>query len=102
MVIGRTPEAEGRYRECHAVVWPKVLDQIKDDQSRNGYLFLKDGRLFSYFEYQGGDFAADRAKTSADSTVRGWWSILEPMQELRATRGPNGWRAEMREVFHME
>jgi len=102
MVIGLKPEAEARYREYHAAVWPKVLAKIQECQIQNYSIFLKDGQLFSYFEYHGTDFAADMSKMAADPTTQEWWAIMKPMQEPWATRGPGEWWAEMEEVFHLD
>src|ERR1017187_1840787 len=62
MVIGLKPEAEQQYREHHAAVWPEVLETIRQCNIRNYSIYLKDGMLYSYFEYHGADFAADMVK----------------------------------------
>jgi L-rhamnose mutarotase len=102
MVIGLKPEAEKRYKEYHAVVWPGVLDMIRQCNIRNYSIYLKDGMLYSYFEYYGTDFAADMAKMAADATTQEWWSIMEPMQSPLLTRKDGEWWATMEEVFHMD
>lgn len=102
MVIGLKPEAEQKYREYHAAVWPDVLAMIGRCNIRNYSIFLKDGTLFSYFEYHGDDFAADMAKMAADKTTQDWWSIMMPMQAPLATRKEGEWWAGMEEVFHVD
>lgn len=102
MVIGLKPEAEQKYREYHAAVWPDVLAMIGRCNIRNYSIFLKDGTLFSYFEYHGDDFAADMAKMAADKTTQDWWSIMMPMQAPLATRKEGEWWAGMEEVFHAD
>lgn len=67
---------------------------------RNFSIYHKDGWLFSYFEYHGPDFAADRKRLAADPATQRWWAWMEPMQEPLATRAPGEWWAEMEEVFH--
>lgn len=102
MVIGLGPEAEQEYRRYHADVWPKVLEVIRECNIRNYSIYLKDGQLFSYFEYCGQDFAADMARMAADRTTQEWWAIMQPMQAPLATRKAGEWWAEMEEVFHLD
>jgi L-rhamnose mutarotase len=102
MVIGLKPEAEEKYKQYHAAVWPDVLKMIQQCNIRNYSIYLKDHILYSYFEYCGEDFAADMAKMAADKTTQEWWAIMEPMQAPVATRKPGEWWAEMEEVFHLD
>lgn len=102
MVVRLRPEAEAKYKEYHADVWPGVLDTIRRCHIRNYSIYLKDGYLFSYFEYTGTDFEADMAKMAADPETQRWWAITQPMQEPLAARAPGEWWALMEEVFHME
>ena len=67
MVIGLKPEAEQKYKEHHAAVWPAVLEMIHACNIRNYSIYLRDHTLFSYFEYHGTDFAADMARMAADT-----------------------------------
>jgi L-rhamnose mutarotase len=102
MVIGLRPEAEQEYKRYHADVWPKVLEVIRECNIRNYSIYLKDGKLFSYFEYCGPDFAADMARMAADPTTQQWWAIMNPMQDPVDTRKEGEWWAEMEEVFHLD
>lgn len=100
MVIRLRPEAEESYRQHHAAVWPEVLAMITACNIRNYSIYLKDGLLFSYFEYHGTGFDADMAKMAADPKTQEWWAIMKPMQDPLPTRGPGEWWASMEEVFH--
>lgn len=102
MVIGLRPEAEQEYRKYHADVWPRVLEVIRECHIRNYSIYLKDGKLFSYFEYCGQDFAADMARMAAYQTTREWWAIMKPMQDPLPQRQDGEWWAEMEEVFHLD
>ncbi len=101
-VIRLRPEMEARYRELHAAVWPEVLAQISASNIRNYTIFLRDGVLFSYFEYVGEDFAGDMARMAQDPTTQQWWQLTDPCQE-RLPETPDGeqW-APMEEVFHVD
>jgi L-rhamnose mutarotase len=102
MVLRLRPEAEAEYKRYHAAVWPGVLEMIRQCHIRNYSIYLKDGFLFSYFEYHGSDFAADMARMAADETTQKWWALMEPMQAPLETRQPGEWWARMEEVFHAD
>ena len=102
MVIRLRPGAEEEYCKHHAKVWPKVLAVIRECNIRNYSIYLKDGFLFSYFEYHGDDFDADMARMAADQTTQEWWAIMKPLQEPLPTRRDGEWWADMEEVFHTD
>ena len=102
MVIGVRPEKLEEYKRLHRAVWPGVLSKIRECNIRNYSIFLKDGRLYSYFEYHGTDFAADMAKMATDSLTQEWWACCKPCQEPLATRAEGEWWSSMEEVFHCE
>jgi L-rhamnose mutarotase len=101
-VIGVRPDSLQAYKKYHADVWPEVLAMIERCNIRNYSIFLKDDRLFGYFEYHGTDYAADIAKMAADPKTQEWWAIMIPMQNPLDTRRPGEWWAEMEEVFHCD
>ena len=90
MVIGVREEKIEEYRRLHAAVWPDVLKMIAECNIRNYSIYHKDGRLFSYFEYHGEDFAADMARMAADETTQKWWALCEPCQQPLETRAEAG------------
>jgi len=102
MVLRVRPEAEQEYKRYHAAVWPDVLNMIGQCNIRNYSIYLKDGYLFSYFEYHGGDFKAYMARMAADPATQKWWAIMEPRQDPLPTRQPGEWWANMEEVFHAD
>lgn len=99
-VIKVKPEMLKQYKELHANPWPGVLEQITKSNIRNYSIYLKDGYLFSYFEYLGDDFEGDMAKMAKDSVTQEWWKLTDPCQEPLATRAEGEWWANMEEVFH--
>jgi len=101
-VIKVVPEKLEEYKQLHAAVWPGVLEMIQKCNIRNYSIYYKDGYLFSYYEYMGGDHTADMAKMAADPETQRWWSICEPCQQPLETRAPGEWWASMEEVFHTE
>jgi L-rhamnose mutarotase len=102
MVIKVRPEKLEEYKRLHAQVWPAVLKMIGECNIRNYSIYHKDGYLFSYFEYHGGDFGTDMARMAADPLTQEWWAVCKPCQEPLPTRAPGEWWADMEEVFHSE
>ena len=101
-IIRLRPEAETAYRKYHRSVWEEVLSTITECNIRNYSIFLRDGILFSYFEYIGDDFAADMAKMAIDPITQKWWAIMNPMQSPLENRAEGEWWAPMQEVFHLD
>ena len=105
MIIGLRPEKLEEYRRLHAAAWPDVLQRIKQSNIQNYSIYLRrlqDGRhyLFSYFEYTGSDFEADKSAMAADPTTQRWWALCKPCQRPLEDRAPDEWWAGMEEVFH--
>ncbi len=101
-VIKLRPEKEQEYRRLHAEPWPGVLAMIRACNIRNYSIYLKDGYLFSYFEYVGRNFEADMAKMAADPITQEWWTHCKPCQAPLETRKEGEWWAGMEEVFHCD
>ncbi|MDX6220929.1 MAG: L-rhamnose mutarotase [Frankiales bacterium] len=101
-VIRLRPEKEAEYRALHAEAWPAVLDMIREVHIRNYSIFLRDGLLFSYFEYNGADFDADMARMAEDPETRRWWELTDPCQQPVDTAADGEWWAPMVEVFHSD
>jgi len=102
MVIRIKAGFEEEYQRYHAAVWPEILEMIRRCNISNYSIFMKDRTLFSYFEYNGSDFATDMATMAADPKTQVWWSIMGPMQEPMENRKAGEWWAEMLEVFHTD
>ena len=101
-VIGVKPEKLEEYKRLHAAVWPKVLEMIHACGIRNYSIYYKNGLLFSYFEYVGGDYQADMAKMAADPVTQEWWKLTDPCQQPVEGAAEGEWWAQMEEVFHTD
>ena len=103
-VIGIRPEKLEEYKQLHAAVWPKVLEQIRRSHIRNYSIYLREPEnlLFSYFEYCGSDFEGDMSRMAEDPETQSWWAVCTPCQEPLASRKPNEHWAAMEEVFHCD
>jgi len=102
MVIKLKSESADIYKRHHAAVWPEVLVKIVECNIRNYSIYLKDGFLFSYFEYHGSDFKSDMAKMAAHPKTQEWWALVKPMQQPLEARTEGEWWAAMEEVFHLD
>lgn len=63
------------YKECHAAVWPAVLEQIKDSNITDYSIYLDEESmiLFSSFKYTGNDWDADMERMKQNKEVQKWW-----------------------------
>jgi L-rhamnose mutarotase len=109
------PSSLQAYKECHAAVWPAVLQQIKDCNISDYSIYLDDSTLgptgyytlFATMKYDGADFAADMEKMKASPEVRRWWEMTDAMQETlvegsKGSTDSKGWWKELEEVFRCE
>ena len=101
-VIRLKPEMEAEYRRLHADAWPGVLAALKRANVRNYSIFLRDGLLFSYLEYDGPDYASDMATVAQDETTQQWWRLTDPCQQPLGTAEAGQWWAPAEEVFHLD
>jgi L-rhamnose mutarotase len=101
-VIRLRPEKEAEYRALHAAVWPQVLATLKAAKISNYSIFLRDGLLFSYLEYEGDDYEADTRLIASDEATRRWWKLTDPCQQrLETARAGEHW-APAEELFHLD
>ena len=106
-VIRVRDEKLEEYKTLHAAVWPGVLKMIAECNINNYSIYLRrlpDGNhyLFSYFEYNGDDFAADCEKMAADPATQEWWDVCKPCHIPLEDRAEGEWWASMEEVFHCD
>ena len=97
------------YKDCHAAVWPAVLQQIKDCNISDYSIFLDEQSmtLFATMKYYGSDFDADMEKMKANPEVRRWWEMTDNMQETlvegsEGSTDAKGWWKSLEEVFRCE
>jgi L-rhamnose mutarotase len=98
-VIALKPEFEERYIILHKHTFPGVLKRIYDSNIRNYSIYLRDGILFSYYEYIGQKYEEDMQKIGKDKTTQEWWTLTDPMQEPIEARKEGGWWTEIEEIY---
>ncbi|KAL4951248.1 rhamnose mutarotase [Aspergillus filifer] len=106
-IVHLKPSALAAYKECHANVWPEVLQQIKECNIRDYSIFYDNDRtLFATFKYVGDDYEGDMAKMSANPKVREWWAMTDGMQESPNPEAKSsedgGWWKVLEEVFYTD
>jgi L-rhamnose mutarotase len=101
-VIRLRPDHADEYRALQRAVWPEVLATLERAHIRNYSIFLRDGLLFSYFEYTGSDYEHDQAQIAADPSTKRWWQLTDPCQEPLAGVEDGEWWAGAEEVFHVD
>jgi len=90
-VLRVRPEKEAYYKELHANPWPGVLE-----------IYLRDGYLYSYYEYVGDNYEKDMEKMAADPETQRWWAECNPCQQpVDSAKDGELW-VEMEEVFHLD
>ena len=97
-IIRLKRESLEAYRECHAAVWPAVLQQIKDCHISDYSIYLHEPSmtLFATMKWSGSDFDADMEKMRANPEVQRWWQMTDNMQETlvegsKGSMDPKGW-----------
>ncbi len=91
-VIKLLPEGEERYLDLHRAVWPAVESRLHAAGITNYSIFLRDGLLFSYFEYAGENLEADLAALDSDATMQQWLRVTgECQQPLPSARPGERW-----------
>lgn len=101
-ILKIVPGKEDRYKELHAAVWPEILEILRKNNIVNYSIYMKDGYLFSYYEYFGDNYEADMAKCAEEPAMKKWWEQCVPCQKPVDAAKENEWWAQMEEVFHMD
>jgi len=99
-LIKLKPDWEERYIILHQHVFPGVLDRIRKSNIRNYSIYLRQGILFSYYEYIGNDYEQDMAQMAEDPVTQDWWKLTDPMQAPLESRKEGERWALMDEIFH--
>jgi L-rhamnose mutarotase len=94
------PDRAQEYRARHAVVWPEMLQALRDAGWHNYSIFLReDGTLVGYLECD--DFAACQAAMQAADVNARWQAEMAPFFELKPGVAPDAAMAPLAEIFHL-
>ena len=96
------PDKIDQYLRLHAAVWPEVLAALHRAGVRNYTIFRRGDLLFSYFEYAGSDYPADRARLLADPAMERWNRLTAPcLLPADPPAGQELW-PRLEEIFHTD
>jgi L-rhamnose mutarotase len=101
-IIRLKAEAEEPYRILHRNTFPSVLSRIASSNISNYSIYLHDGILFGYFEYNGNNFISDMEAISNDEKTHEWWKLTAPLQEPFPGRKPGSWWSDMEIIFQSD
>ncbi len=106
-VIGIKKEHIDNYAYCHSMVWPGVIEALKDANLQNYSIYLGEVNpdeyyLFSYLEYKGNQFDKDMQGIDKAQACKVWDKVMSPLQQPLPTRKEGEWWAQWQEVFHYQ
>ncbi|MFJ4036946.1 L-rhamnose mutarotase [Microbacterium sp. NPDC090007] len=100
-VITLREEAIEEYERYHSAVWSDVLAALTRAHIRNYSIYRYGTLLFSYWEYDGEDYARDLAWLDTDPVSIEWVRIMQTFQVSVPEARPGQW-LELPEVFHLD
>ena len=90
------------YKEHHRLVWPEMLDALRENGWRNYSLFIRDdGTLFGYFETPESLQAAQAGMAQTEVNAR-WQDKMSRYFEIPEGAHPDELFIELEEVFHLD
>lgn len=101
-VVGLRADKAEEYLALHRAAWPGVQEMLRKAHITNYSIFLRDGLLFSYFEYRGLDYEADMAAIAADPETRRWWQLTDACQQPLPSARPGELWVEAAEIFRLD
>ena len=92
------PDRLEEYRARHRVVWPEMLDALREAGWGNYSLFLtEDGLLVGYLET--GDFASAQQRMAVTAVNERWQAEMAPyFADLDGGRPDEGFREDRRDI----
>ena len=102
MAVRLKDEKKDFYIKNHADVWPEILSELKKIKIKNYSIFLKEGFMFGYLEYDGDNFDLDMADMSKIAIVDKWTKLMiECFNPFPGNEDNNSW-VMMDEIFYMK
>jgi len=101
--VGRIKEEKREeYIALHASPWPEIVQIIKECNMENYSIFIRGNLVFSYYEYTGEDYDADRQKLAKDVMVQKWWAITDPCFERYDNDSAEASYENMESIFYLK
>lgn len=90
------------YKRHHELVWPEMLEALRDAGWHNYSLFVRpDGLLFGYVETPDGLEEA-QARMAATEINTKWQEFMTPYFESPNNARPDEMFVELQEIFHLD
>jgi L-rhamnose mutarotase len=96
-VLSVSPAKIDEYLDAHRVVWPEMLDAIRNAGIRNYSIFRAGNQMFGYFEAD--DLAAAELYLSQQEVSARW---QDAMADLLEERVPDGGPSLLPEIFRLD
>ena len=95
------PDKLEEYKARHRVVWPEMIEALRDSGWRNYSLFLReDGLLVGYLETS--DFQEAVAGMQRRDVNERWQKEMAPYFSLPDGTGPDQLMVPINEIFHID
>lgn len=72
------PEKVEDYVELHSKPWAALMELIEDCHIHHYSISLRGAELYTYYEYTGSDYEADRKKMEDSPVMQEWWRYSKP------------------------
>lgn len=93
------PEKLEEYVTLHKNAWPEIYDVISQSNIHNYSISIRGTQLYTYYEYTGDDYEADKKKMDENPIMKKWQVFTKPC----FVRDENGSAyQELEEIFYSE
>ena len=90
------PDKVEEYVELHKNAWSEIFEVIAGSNFHNYSIGIRGNELYTYYEYTGCDYDADKAKMDNNPIMKKWHTFTKPCF-LRDEKG-NAYE-EIQEIF---
>ena len=93
------PEKREEYITLHKNAWSEIYDIIAECNFHNYSISIRGNSLYTYYEYTGVDYDADKAKMDNHPVMKKWHTYTKPCF-VRDAEGKA--YQDMEEIFYSE
>jgi L-rhamnose mutarotase len=97
------PELIREYKEYHEVVWPEIIQSIKDSGITGMEIYCRDNRLFMIMETDDTFSFSEKSKMDASNPkVQEWEKLMWKYQQALPTAKPGEKWVLMEKIFDLK
>lgn len=93
------PEKLNEYVKLHKNAWPEIYAIISESNFHNYSISIRGMHLYTYYEYVGNDYEADKRKMDESPIMKKWHTFTKPCF-VRDEKG-NAYQ-QLEEIFYSE